>query len=826
MVPIRTLLFIVAIVPAAALSYVADLQSVAENRERIQVENKFELESGSESVAEARERMTIELSRMGVEFESRSQDTVTFSPAERLAMHASKFEAEFDADLDMTAVVTEGKSVGVTFDMDTDFQPVSVLKVKKNGVLQDWNNAHPDKAVMVGDEVVRVNDIQWHANSQTFAERIKGQFLAAKHQKPGASNILRLHIQRPRRQRAVRYAAQREDLHRKLYSAEFVAEIPMKGVLPHDPINQAMGWRLNSSVDWTPVSIEKLRTVGLVAKYNKEHPEARIVAGDEIIQVNHIPFHHSAATFEERLGAQYLAARTKEYTGAPDEKNVLRLYIRRPRSAGNDAPQEQVYTKYYSVDLSLRDAHTLGWQLNASSDSEPITVAKIMTKKGHPIQMHNEAHPDNMIRVGDSVLRVNDVTWHGNTRKFAERISKEFEKVRPHHAKGQSKDAQYYSVSLTLVDNHALGWHLNVGNDSDPITVDKIMQKKGHPIYNYNLANPTNLVQVGDSVLRVNDVTWHGNTKKFAERIDKEFEKARPRHSKDNTTEPHNTTLQLLMKRGNEQPAVGLAEEPSSTPMKLFLQRRLVQPIAKEWTVTMPAEEEGALGWQLDYSEDEFPVTVSKIRTNGVVFEFNQEHPDSRIVPGDIIVKVDDLLWREDSSNFSKLVGDKFTKAKKRGNISFFMRRPQGVRDTTNDLSADRPFFKEFLVKLPVLQSLGWQLSTDNDTAPLTIAKIRTTGAVHDWNEKNPLNDIQVGDHIAKVNNIVWHNNTQEFSQKLNLQMSAARKGMAKPMIQLLVQRPWRTAEPESKDDSDDDGVIGASEDVSGGGEDEMGATN
>jgi hypothetical protein len=771
--------------------------------------------------------MGVELERMGVEFESHmgmeaefermeAEGSVTFSPAERAAMHHSKYVAEFDADLDMTGVVTEGKSVGVTFDMDTDFQPVSVLKVKKNGVLQEWNDAHPDKAVMVGDEVVKVNDIQWHANSQTFAERIKGQFLAAKHQRPGASNILRLHIQRPRRERATRYAAQREDLHRKLYSAEFTAEIPMKGVLPRDPLHQAMGWRLNSSVDWQPVSIEKLRSIGMVAKYNKEHPDAKIFAGDEIIQVNHIQWHHSAAAFEERIDAQFKSQQKKEYEGSPEDKNIFALRIRRPRAAQNDAPEDVVYTKYYQVNLSLVDSHQPGWHLNVGNDSDPVTVDKIMQKKGHPIHNYNVANPTNMVQVGDSILRVNDITWHGNTQKFAERIEKEFEKTRP---RAKDKRSQYYSVSLTLVDSHQPGWHLNVGNDSDPVTVDKIMQKKGHPIYNYNVANPTNMVQVGDSILGVNDVKWHGNTQKFAERIEKEFEKARPRHAKVQNEGPQNATLELLMHRASTPDLL-------SSSLELHMQRRLVMPISKEWHVTVPAEDGDKLGWQLNYTEDEFPLTVEKIRTDGVVFQYNQEHPDQRIVAGDVIVMVNDELWREDSPKFKARLNELFSKAKKNGNITFYVRRPAWVRDTTNDLSADRPFFKEFIVNLPVSQlQPGWQLQSDNESAPLTITKIRTTGPVHDWNERNPLNDMQVGDYIAKVNSILWHNNTKTFLDKLNLQMEIARKGkyQAKPIVQLLIQRPWRTSSSEADTDQSDEGVIGASEDEGAGADEEGG---
>jgi len=682
-----TVLLFTAAVPAVALKAEADVFFELEALLDIEIHHRGESDGAQTGATE------VESLGEG------SEVSVTLSPEERAALHASKFEKEFVVDLDMSDAVDKKKSVGVVLDLDTDFEPVSVMKVKKTGILEAWNRMHPDKAVLVGDEIMKVNNIMWHHNSGTFAERIKSQFLASRAKLPGARDVLTLTIQRPRKEKETRYQSQREDLHRQLYSKDFVAEIPLKGVLPGVSLNQAMGWKLNATVDWMPISIEKMRNTGLVSMYNKEHPDAKIVAGDEILQVNHIQWHHNAKIFVGRLEAQFTAARNSELVGTPSNENVLKLSIRRPRSV-SDTPEEQVYTKQYSAQLALKDARPLGWHLNKSSDAEPIVVEKI--RRGSLLDSYNKANPEAMVRVGDAILKVNDLLWSGNTKEFADRIDKEFDISRPH--RGQT---------------------------------------------------------------------------------------------------------------------------PSDKTLNLVMQRRLVQPIMKEWTVTLPAGEGKILGWQLSHSEEEFPLTVSKVRSNGVVYEHNQEHPESKILPGDVIVKVNSVLWRQDSSSFEKRLNEQYSKSKATGNISLFLRRPVGVKDAFAE-DKGRPFSHEFYIRLPIVngQMMGWHLSSDNETAPIKVESVRNVGAVHDWNENNPFTDIQVGDHIAKVNNIVWHNNTQEFSQKLNLQMSAARKGMAKPMIQLLVQRPWRTAEPESKDDSDDDGVIGASEDVSGGGEDEMGATN
>ncbi|CAK0804643.1 unnamed protein product, partial [Prorocentrum cordatum] len=49
-----------------------------------------------------------------------SDASVTLSPQERAALHASKFEKEFVVDLDMSDAVDKKKSVGVVLDLDTD----------------------------------------------------------------------------------------------------------------------------------------------------------------------------------------------------------------------------------------------------------------------------------------------------------------------------------------------------------------------------------------------------------------------------------------------------------------------------------------------------------------------------------------------------------------------------------------------------------------------------------------------------------------------------------------------------------------------------------
>jgi len=604
------------------------------------------------------------------------------TPKQRERAHLARFEKDFTVELNMTDAQAHGLAVGMQLDTDTDFEPVSVLKIRKNGLLEVWNRANPDRAVHVGDEIMKVNDILWHHNTQTFGERIKGQFLASKERKKGAKNILSLSIQRPRREKRTRFPSQREDLRRLLYSKEFVAEIPLPartGV--QESLSQAMGWKLNSTVDWEPVSIEKLRGTGLVASFNYEHPDSKILAGDEILQVNHIQWHHSAAAFVDRLKAQFAAGQRNG--------SALQLHIRRPRTV-KDVPGEQVYTKQFLVALNLKDAKPLGWRLNASDDADPVTVEKISA--------------------------------HG------------------------------------VLDN-------------------------------FNKANLASMVQTGDTLLKVNNMAWKKNSKTFIDRVNQEFEQSRPRKGR--------------MPDG---------------PLTLLLQRRLVQPIQKEWSVTMTASEGQILGWQLSSSDNEFPVTVSKIRSSGLVALHNQKHPEAKIMNGDVIVKANSVLWRQNSTAFLEGLAEEFSRASATGGeITFFLRRPVGVRGESEPAET-RPFFKEFSAKLPMDSGdgPGWQLSADNATGRVSIAKIRSTGSVHAWNEANPLDEIQVGDVIAKVNNVLWHGDPKVFLNHMNSQIEAARKGQSQKGVTLLLQRPWRLDGSFGGGTGADDG-----DDVVGGGEDD-----
>jgi len=113
-------------------------------------------------------------------------------------LQVSVYEKEFTIELNMTAA-HDGMPIGAELGCRSDHDPLIVLKLRDVGLVEDWNQAHPDEAVQVGDEFVKVGDMTWNRHSDLFMHHLKEQFGILREQDPGMTNILGLGFKRPRR---------------------------------------------------------------------------------------------------------------------------------------------------------------------------------------------------------------------------------------------------------------------------------------------------------------------------------------------------------------------------------------------------------------------------------------------------------------------------------------------------------------------------------------------------------------------------------------------------------------------------------------------------
>mmetsp|Transcript_117351 Transcript_117351/g.309998 ORF Transcript_117351/g.309998 Transcript_117351/m.309998 type:complete len:579 (-) Transcript_117351:174-1910(-) len=370
------------------------------------------------------------------ELESQDMLGTTLSPEDRVRAHSRKFEAEFVVELNMTEAHERGAKLGIIINRNADFEAATIYKVQKVGLIEEWNRAHPGKDVHVGDELVQVNDIQWHANTETFMNRIKGQFIAGRKQVAGASDILRLYIQRPRVWKHKRFALQREDMHDKKYAADFVAEIPMDGIVDDmkyaaeivgnttlTSMDELMGWTLGFKRhgDWQPATIRKIERHGALAKWNKKNADKLILEGDEILKVDKVLWQHNSTTFMKNLKRHFKA--TLEANSSDPSWSVV-LAVRRPRPVQNafdetHPVQEIVSWSRTNNSVALRfnksgETNLLGWKLSPGAKSAtgvdgPVLVEKV--RGTGLVAEWNAENPDKAINSSDQIVTLNGVAW-------------------------------------------------------------------------------------------------------------------------------------------------------------------------------------------------------------------------------------------------------------------------------------------------------------------------------------------------------------------------------------------------------------------------------
>jgi hypothetical protein len=350
----------------------------------------------------------------------------TLSPEERVQAHQSKFAAEFVVELNMTEAHETGLRMGIVLNRDADFQPATVWRIHKVGLVEEWNikmtrAGHPEMAVHLGDEIVRVNDIQWHANTETFISRIVGQFQSGRSYAEGASDTLRLYVQRPRVWEHNRFQGQREDAHNHDYAAEFVACVSLPDVLDK-PMDETMGWQLvrqhgeHGLEDWMPVIIKTVDRLGPVELWNKEHPDKLILEGDELMQLDNVRFHHNSTIFMKTLQKHYRSA-----TGVGGTNRSALVYIRRPRANQEEFdamhPVKDVVhwlRPKHSVEVTFPQAGipNMGWQLLSAKDTDSASGAPLIKKirPGGLVDAINAEKPES-IAAGDLITEIDGLGW-------------------------------------------------------------------------------------------------------------------------------------------------------------------------------------------------------------------------------------------------------------------------------------------------------------------------------------------------------------------------------------------------------------------------------
>jgi len=276
----------------------------------------------------------------------------TFSATEWKAMRKALYEEPFVIELDMTAA-HEGMNLGADFFSSADTKPLAVQKVGEVGLVEKWNKAHPDQAVQVGDELIKVRDLEWARSNKQLVQDLKENFNLLKQQGLGAERVLQVGFQRPRHSKSpvespkpraslLQTEADEEAdsgatasmstfssteewkaMRKAHYEEPFVIELDMAAA--HEGMK--IGADLFSQADTKPLAVQNVVQEGLVEKWNKAHPDQAVQVGDEFIKVSEVEWAHSNRQLVQHLKENFDMLKQQ----SPGAENVLKVSFQRPR---------------------------------------------------------------------------------------------------------------------------------------------------------------------------------------------------------------------------------------------------------------------------------------------------------------------------------------------------------------------------------------------------------------------------------------------------------------------------------------------------------------
>jgi hypothetical protein len=615
---------------------------------------------------------------------------------------------------------------------------------------------------------------------------------------------------------------QRKLLHEQAFEKEFTVMLDMKEARERDLY---LGMELDCDTDFTPISVTKIRKSGLVEVWNKNNPSRAILVGDTITKVNDVLWHHNSKVFTERIKGQWRAYKG----GKAGTKDVFELFVQRPRKSENEGRTQvqrddlyrQKYPRDFALDIPFVPNMSMGWVLNSTTiEWTPPSIDSISS--AGMLALYNNENPDFRLYPGDEIVTCNGIHWHHNTQTFKSRIETMLHRSiaeanstivmslhiqRPNWVVEElesKKIDKMFDVTFPALGGYPrsngatdIGWSLKM-NTTDPISITDIAS--GSWLSSWNEANPTQSLAVGDRILKATHakmtINWHHDKVNFGSRL-----------------------LNLLSTRHG---------------VNLRVQRKFEFKYSKGWNVEIPARVNQLLGLRMNASDDELPLTISMIKPLTAVSIFNEDDPDNALMPGDQIFKVNDIMWRSNSRRFAQQLEQQFAKSRRTGVMRLWVQRPEGLETDDGlahvDWAGHR--YMDYTVELNVSspQAMGWQLDHNKTgEGPVFVSGItlgtKTAPAdtrISNWNKKNPLKEIQVGDQIMQVDNNAWHNNTDIFLKHFNHQLADAASSNVKGSVLVLMRRPFATtpmvegdvdmapASQAAEDDGDD--VMGAEE--------------
>jgi len=325
----------------------------------------------------------------------------------------------------------EDEKLGMSFEMGT----LSVNSISPGGLVAAWNLAHPDKSVQPNDQIVAVN-----------GKHISTHGTAILHEALKRDKLLEITVARA-------YFAIR--------------------------IDKQPGQKIGALFHQDSLKIKMIETRGLLAEWNRTHPDTAVRPGDRVIEVN---------------GKQTAQRQAAELSAEMRQERVLRIRLAREAAAAGAVPSNDQDTTF-TVQLDKANGGKLG------------LVFEVGTLKIDAIQENglvpswNHANPACVVRLNDQIVEVNGrhLTTHGpeqlqNTIYEEQNLTLTIAR------------ASTYTVLLQRLGDQKLGLKF------DPDTLKVSSLDSAGLVAAWNARVPGQAVELGDRIMEVNqrNVCDHG----------------------------------------------------------------------------------------------------------------------------------------------------------------------------------------------------------------------------------------------------------------------------------------------------------------------------
>jgi len=328
-------------------------------------------------------------------------------------------------------------------------------------------------------------------------------------------------------------------------------------------------------------------------------------------------------------------------------------------------------------------------------------------QEGGLIDDWNKQHKEFPLRPGDLIIEANGSRGADMRNHLGTQAANQTGPIKFVVERGSTNDASSiqpqeqlsFTVELERPEGSQFGWYANFKENHDGILVEAVFE--GGLIDNWNKQKQGIPIEAGDVIVETNGSSGIAMIKYLG--------------AASKETGP----IKFSVKKG------GADDQPQARPFLLELERK-----------------EGlGFGWTASFSSDRTSILVEAVTEGGLIDNWNQQHPDSCLEPGDIIVEANGARGEGMLAHLGAEA------AAQSGQIRLVAKKGTPLEATPPDeitVEVQRAEGKKY----------GWQISFKSDFSGILVEEVHKGGLIDAWNQQHKRSRLEVGDVIISANGL------------------------------------------------------------------------